>query len=145
MDTSPWRHQADRESPIYIQLFLNRAAVDDDMTGGFLSELEAPPANRSAAKPLASLEALVVVGSSVDDVVAPWQSTFFGAAEGSDEVVPLRERRLYEDDWIGLRALDERGGLAVHDCHCAHRAFDAALGDRMRRLLAAALGGRLVI
>ena len=42
-------------------------------------------------------------------------------------------------------ALDERGGLAVHDCHCAHRAFDAALGDRMRRLLAAALAGRLVI
>ena len=71
------------------------AVAVDDMAGGFLSELEAAPANRSAAKPLASLEALVVVGSSVDDVVAPWQSTFFGAAEGSDEVVPLRERRLY--------------------------------------------------
>ena len=112
------------------------ADVDaDDMAGGFLSELEAPPANSSAAKPLASLEALVVLGSSIDDVVSPWQSTFFGAAEGSEEVVPLRERRLYEDDWIGLRALDERGGLAVHDCH-VHRAFDAALGDD-----AAAAGG----
>jgi len=65
---------------------------------------------------LQSLERLVLYKFENDTVVEPSDSSFFGFwGEGDDErrVVPLRESRLYKDDLLGLRALDERGALVL--------------------------------
>lgn len=36
------------------------------------------------------------------------------------ETVPLRDSQLYKEDWIGLKTLDERGGLEFGWCDGMH-------------------------
>lgn len=42
----------------------------------------------------------------------PRESSWFGFWDG-DTVVPLRQQRLYREDWLGLRALDRAGRLVL--------------------------------
>ena len=79
---------------------------------------------------LRALEAFVLVGSSRDEYIVPWQSSFFGFyADGEvgtpdANVVLLRDSRGYQEDRLGLRTLDERGALPVLDCRCLHYDFE---------------------
>ena len=44
-----------------------------------------------------------------DTVSVPKESSHFADVNGTDgTVVPLNKRRIYTEDWIGLRSLDER-------------------------------------
>jgi palmitoyl-protein thioesterase len=61
---------------------------------------------------LGALERFVMVVFEGDETVVPRESGWFAEVnETSGVVTPLRERDIYREDWIGLRALDERGGL----------------------------------
>jgi palmitoyl-protein thioesterase len=61
---------------------------------------------------LAGLERFVMVVFEDDETVVPKESGWFAEVnETSSAVTPLRERDIYKEDWIGLRALDEKGGL----------------------------------
>ena len=61
---------------------------------------------------LAGLERFVMVVFEDDETVVPKESGWFAEVnETSSVVTPLRERAIYREDWIGLRALDEKGGL----------------------------------
>lgn len=83
-------------------------------------------ANGSYAPRLASLEKLVLVLFLQDKTVVPKESSWFGSyAEpdtGSKEktIVPMRLQPLYVEDWIGLRALDERGAVFFETCAGEH-------------------------
>jgi palmitoyl-protein thioesterase len=47
-----------------------------------------------------------------DKTAIPKQSAWFAEVnQTSGEVTPLRERQVYQEDWLGLRALDEQGRL----------------------------------
>lgn len=51
-----------------------------------------------------------------DTTVIPKESGWFAevvnaTSEEGRMVIPLRERRMYKEDWLGLRELDERGKL----------------------------------
>ncbi|KAL2834849.1 palmitoyl-protein thioesterase precursor [Aspergillus cavernicola] len=47
-----------------------------------------------------------------DKVVHPKESAWFAEVNGTTgEVVPLRERDIYKEDWLGLKGLDEQGKL----------------------------------
>jgi palmitoyl-protein thioesterase len=48
-----------------------------------------------------------------DDVITPWQSAHFGFYDSNLTVVPMKSRRIYQEDAIGLRALDEKGKLKL--------------------------------
>jgi palmitoyl-protein thioesterase len=49
---------------------------------------------------------------SEDTTVIPKESAWFGDVNAtSGEVTGLRDRRIYEEDWLGLRWLDEQGRL----------------------------------
>ena len=100
-----------------------------------LAPLNGESANASAATAagaarLRALEAFVLVGSSRDEYIVPWQSSFFGFyADGEvgtpdANVVLLRDSRGYQEDRLGLRTLDERGALPVLDCRCLHYDFE---------------------
>ncbi|KAL1963071.1 hypothetical protein VTN77DRAFT_8717 [Rasamsonia byssochlamydoides] len=57
-----------------------------------------------------------------DDTMAiPKESAWFAEVNTTTgEVTPLRERQLYKEDWLGLRALDEQGKLDFESVPGAH-------------------------
>lgn len=56
---------------------------------------------------------MVLIGGPDDDVITPWQSAHFGFFDANLTVVPMRDRRIYQEDAIGLRTLDETGKLKL--------------------------------
>ena len=93
--------------------------------------------NHSYADNLASLETLVLVIFTEDKTVVPKESAWFGS-EAEDKpdwdeqkvlgssstkdkaIVPMRLQQLYKEDWIGLRRLDNRGGVVFEECKGEH-------------------------
>ncbi|OJT12747.1 Palmitoyl-protein thioesterase 1 [Trametes pubescens] len=86
--------------------------------------------NKTYAANLASLNTLVLAIFSQDKTVVPKESAWFGsydapknASAGLEEektIVPMRLQPLYKNDWIGLRTLDERGGVVLETCEGEH-------------------------
>ncbi|KAL9079266.1 MAG: hypothetical protein Q9157_001837 [Trypethelium eluteriae] len=71
---------------------------------------------------LSRLERFVMYRFEEEDAVIPPESTWLADVwqkpapdgdEGTDEriVTPLKERKMYEEDWLGLRKLDEKDAL----------------------------------
>lgn len=68
--------------------------------------------NKQYAKNIARMENFVLYEFANDTTVLPKESEWFAEVNvTSAEVTPLKKRALYKEDWIGLRALDEKGGL----------------------------------
>jgi len=105
--------------------------------------------NETYAHNLASLETLVLILFTQDKTVVPKESSWFGSEavdedefgddaftgnlyETADQVavgalrmasktiIPMRLQPLYVEDWIGLRELDERGGVVLESCEGEH-------------------------
>ena len=111
--------------------------------------------NAPYVKNFASLNNLVLVLFTKDKTVVPPESSWFGseaipeddAAGGprqerlSDEVViiPMRLQRLYLEDWIGLRQLDERGDVVFETCEGEHM----DIGDCWKGLVEKFAGGQM--
>jgi len=58
-----------------------------------------------------------------DQTVIPKESGWFAQVNTtSGDVTELRDREIYKEDWIGLRTLDEKGGLR----------FETVEGEHMR-------------
>jgi palmitoyl-protein thioesterase len=58
-----------------------------------------------------------------DRLVVPKESSWFEEVNGT-ETIPLRARKLYQEDWLGLRELDRNGGLR----------FRSAPGDHLENM-----------
>lgn len=68
--------------------------------------------NKAYKKNLSSLDNFVMVVFKDDLTVIPKESGWFAEKnETSGEVTDLRNRTIYEEDWIGLKKLDNKGGL----------------------------------
>ncbi|KAJ7690617.1 Alpha/Beta hydrolase protein [Mycena rosella] len=92
--------------------------------------------NETYARNLASLNKLVLVIFTEDKTVVPKESSWFGTEIVVDDelvpggqqrvlaeervLVPMRKQPLYQEDWIGLRELDERGGVVFAECEGQH-------------------------
>lgn len=84
-----------------------------------------------------------------DTMVVPKESAWFGAEAIEDgneaqermliqeTIVPMRGQQLYVEDWIGLRRLDERGGIEFESCEGGHM----QIGECWERILAGNVGG----
>lgn len=123
----------------------------------FLADInnEAPDSrNRTYVQNLASLNKLVLVLFTEDKTVVPKESGWFGAEEIVDDgysvlrhqipltpqaknIVPMQKLPIYTEDWIGLRQLDERGGIVFKTCKGLHM----QLGDCWKGLVANFTGG----
>ncbi|KAI1081793.1 alpha/beta-hydrolase [Whalleya microplaca] len=66
--------------------------------------------NKTYAENIAKLENLVMYIFEDDTTVIPKETGWFEEVNGT-EITPLRERPIYTEDWIGLKALDKKGGL----------------------------------
>lgn len=70
---------------------------------------------------LAAINNFVMYMFENDTTVIPKESGWFAYTNASDgAVTPLREREIYKQDWIGLRALDEKGGLHFRTTEGGH-------------------------
>ncbi|KIW26008.1 uncharacterized protein PV07_09138 [Cladophialophora immunda] len=68
--------------------------------------------NATYAQNLATLERLVMILFDDDKTLIPKESAWFAEFnETENSVTRLRDRPIYEEDWIGLKKLDEKGGL----------------------------------
>ncbi|KAI1421641.1 palmitoyl-protein thioesterase 1 [Xylaria sp. FL1777] len=95
------------------QYFRDPADLDSYLEySNFLADInnERAVKNETYARNLAALENLVLYVFEDDTTVIPKETGWFEDVNG-DEITPLRARKLYEEDWIGLRALDRKGGL----------------------------------
>ncbi|KAI9054880.1 hypothetical protein LZ554_002024 [Drepanopeziza brunnea f. sp. 'monogermtubi'] len=66
--------------------------------------------NQTYKENLSRLERFTMVLFEEDETVIPKESGWFAEVNGT-EVTPLREREMYKEDWIGLKALDQKGAL----------------------------------
>ncbi|KAI0399693.1 palmitoyl-protein thioesterase 1 [Xylaria palmicola] len=95
------------------QYFRDPADLDAYLAhSNFLADInnERPAKDPAYARNLAALDHLVLYVFADDATVIPKETGWFADVDGAD-ITPLRARRLYEEDWIGLRALDRKGGL----------------------------------
>ena len=68
--------------------------------------------NVTYKKNLASLNKFVMYLFKEDTTVIPRESGWFAEVNRTRQTVtPLRERDIYKEDWLGLKSLDEKGGL----------------------------------
>jgi palmitoyl-protein thioesterase len=81
--------------------------------------------DKSYAKNLASLEQFVMILFEDDKTLIPKESAWFAEFNETEQsVTPLRSRPIYEEDWIGLKQLDQKGGLKTHKLSGGHMQFD---------------------
>jgi palmitoyl-protein thioesterase len=77
--------------------------------------------NATYAKNVASLGKMVMVLFDEDETVIPKESGWFAEVNAtSEEVTELRNRTIYQEDWIGLKKLDEKGGLVFEKVKGGH-------------------------
>ncbi|KAM0709349.1 hypothetical protein Q7P35_003387 [Cladosporium inversicolor] len=77
------------------------------------------------AKRLAALEQFVMFVFEDDKTVVPKESGWFAEVnETSGAVTDLRDRAIYLEDWIGLKALDKKGGLVFESVEGEHMALN---------------------
>jgi palmitoyl-protein thioesterase len=105
---------------------------------------EVPSArNKTYAHNLATLDTLVLVMFDQDQTVVPKESAWFASEAVTEDrswprldafylkteqtpltsrkpLVPMHLQPLYIEDWIGLRALDEKGAVVLETCEGEH-------------------------
>lgn len=99
---------------------------------GFLADVnnERAVKNEVYAQRMAALEKFVMYVFDEDTTVIPRDSGWFAEVNAtSGETTPLRERALYQEDWLGLKKLDEKGGLVFRNASGGHM----ELGEEMLR------------
>ncbi|KAK3070851.1 hypothetical protein LTR53_009713 [Teratosphaeriaceae sp. CCFEE 6253] len=97
---------------------------------GFLADAnnEREARNWVYARRIAALEKFVMFMFEDDKTVIPKESGWFAEVNATTgNVTLLRERRMFKDDWLGLRELDEKGGLVFKTTPGGHM----ELGDEM--------------
>ena len=76
------------------------------------------------AKNLSSLHKFVMYLFANDKTVVPRQSGWFSEVNRTEPehpvITPLRDRPIYKEDWIGLKKLDEKGGLVFDEVEGEH-------------------------
>ncbi|KAI0398568.1 palmitoyl-protein thioesterase 1 [Xylariaceae sp. FL0594] len=111
------------------QYFRDPADLDSYLAhSNFLADInnERELKNETYARNLASLDNLVLYVFEDDATVIPKETGWFEDVVG-EEVTPLRARKMYKEDWIGLRALDRKGGLHFKSIPGEHMQLDDKL------------------
>lgn len=74
---------------------------------------------------LTQLQKFVMVVFEDDTTVIPKESGWFAEVNRtSGKITPLRERKIYREDWIGLKALDEKSALVFESMEGDHMQLD---------------------
>lgn len=89
----------------------------------FLADVNNEREEKSKAykKKVASLEKFAMYVFEDDVTVIPKESGWFSEVNAtSGEVIPLRERKMYKEDWLGLKELDRKDGMVFRTAGGGH-------------------------
>lgn len=89
----------------------------------FLADInnEKPAKKQRYADNLAQLEKFVMIIFEDDATVIPKESGWFAEVDpDTEEIIPLRQRAVYKEDWLGLKKLDQKGGLVFESVKGTH-------------------------
>lgn len=91
--------------------------------------------NSTYKKRFASLENLVLIMFEKDEILVPKQTSWFGYyPDGSfSTVLPAQETKLYTEDWIGLKMLDEAGKVKFLNVSGSH--LEISTSEMMKNIL----------
>ncbi|RDW91991.1 alpha hydrolase-16 [Coleophoma crateriformis] len=85
--------------------------------------------NKTYKENMEKLENFVMYIFEDDTTVIPKETGWFSEVNGTD-VIPLRERDMYKEDWLGLKTLDKKGALKFKSTKGSHMALtDKLLGS----------------
>lgn len=83
--------------------------------------------NSTYAENLSSISKLVMIYFKDDKTVVPKESGWFSEVQIIDDgdkqirnITKLRDRPIYKEDWLGLKKLDEKGGLVFEEVDGEH-------------------------
>lgn len=82
--------------------------------------------NQTYKENLEKLERLVMYMFEDDTTVIPKESSWFAEVNGTD-VQELKDRVLYKEDWLGLKALDKKGALEFKTTQGRHMSLSDEL------------------
>jgi len=76
---------------------------------------------------ITSLNSFTMLWSTADIIIVPKNSGAFEnyAVGSTTTTTPLKDSKLYTEDWLGLQVLDKRGVLKVYSTDCPHEKFPA--------------------
>ncbi|KAI9152154.1 Palmitoyl-protein thioesterase 1 [Paramyrothecium foliicola] len=100
----PAQYYRDPRSPAEYESYLEHSNFLADINNERILK------NVTYKKNIAGLTNLVLYQFEEDTVVIPKETAWFEEVNGT-EIIPLRARALYREDWLGLRELDRKGGL----------------------------------
>lgn len=132
LKTQTWS-QFSQSTLVPAQYYRNLADMEKYLEfSNFLADVnnEREVKNARYRENLKRLERFVMYMFEEDTTVVPKESAYFwDVDESGDErkVVELRDRRLYKEDWLGLRWLDERGRLQFKVAPGRHMQIDEPL------------------
>uniref|UniRef100_T1JH30 palmitoyl-CoA hydrolase n=2 Tax=Strigamia maritima TaxID=126957 RepID=T1JH30_STRMM len=69
--------------------------------------------NRKFKKNLIKLNRIILIGLSDDNVLSPWFTSQFGSLDANDNKIDMHHQKIYLEDTLGLRTLDERGRITT--------------------------------
>ncbi|KAK3899656.1 Alpha/Beta hydrolase protein [Staphylotrichum tortipilum] len=113
-----------QRSLVPAQYYRNPAEYEQYLEhSNFLADInnERPAKSEQYKANIVALDNFVMYMFEDDTTVIPKETAWFEEVNGT-ESTPLRARPLYSEDWLGLRALDRKGGLK----------FRTAAGEHMQ-------------
>ncbi|KAJ9138162.1 Palmitoyl-protein thioesterase 1 [Pleurostoma richardsiae] len=116
-------------SVVPAQYFRNPTEYDKYLEySNFLADVnnEREYKNATYKENIAALVNFVMYMFEDDTTAIPKESAWFEEINGT-EATPLRARKLYTEDWLGLRALDRKGGLRFRLAPGEHMQIEEAL------------------
>eukprot|EP00466_Bigelowiella_natans_P001354 jgi/Bigna1/77617/fgenesh1_pg.49_\ len=104
------------KDPHKMETYLNKSTFLADVNN------ERKIKNPKYKNNIKSLENFILIYSTIDNVIIPRESSWFGFFDPEDpeHIQPLFESKLYKEDWLGLRYLYERGRLHFRRIVCTH-------------------------
>lgn len=106
------------------QYFRNLDELDSYLeSSNYLADInnERPLKNETYKKNLSSLNKFVMYLFQDDQTVIPKETSWFAEVNTTSEhVTLLKDRPIYKEDWLGLKTLDEKGGLVFESLSGGH-------------------------
>ena len=93
----------------------------------FLADInnEREAKNETYKENMKQLESFAMYLFANDTTVVPKETGWFAEVNTtSEEVTKLQDRKIYSEDWLGLKALDKAGKLHFNTIDGAHMQFD---------------------